>query len=182
MPETMNVLTLRSDEHNPLFSSVYGHPTVHTPAMALLAERGIVFESAYCPSPLCMPSRSSYMAGKRVHDIQFYNNCNVFQYDYVAYGRVLRDQGVHSALVGKTHVYNQGPTLGFSDMILPGDRPPPCDPNISRQPLQIRVGAHVRADMYGVTPNLRELGVEVKPMGEPLTRLLQDDGCDVMTF
>ena len=38
------------------------------------------------------------------------------------------------------------------------------------------------ADMYGVTPKLRELGVEVKPMGEPLTRLLQDDGWEVMTY
>ena len=38
------------------------------------------------------------------------------------------------------------------------------------------------AEMYGVSPKLRELGVEVKPMGEPLTRLLQDDGWDVMTF
>ena len=38
------------------------------------------------------------------------------------------------------------------------------------------------ADMYGVAPDLRELGVEVKPMGEPLTRLLQDDGWEVMTY
>ena len=40
----------------------------------------------------------------------------------------------------------------------------------------------VCADMYGVSPTLRELGVEVKPMGEPLTRLLQDDGWQVMTY
>ena len=38
------------------------------------------------------------------------------------------------------------------------------------------------ADMYGVTPKLRELGVDVKYMGEPLTNLLQDDGWKVMTF
>lgn len=40
----------------------------------------------------------------------------------------------------------------------------------------------VCADMYGVSQALRELGVEVKPMGDPLTRLLQDDGWEVMTF
>jgi len=40
----------------------------------------------------------------------------------------------------------------------------------------------VCADMYGVTPALRELDVEVKPMGEPLTGLLQSDGWEVMTF
>lgn len=40
----------------------------------------------------------------------------------------------------------------------------------------------VCADMYGVAPALSEMGIEVKPMGDPLTRLLQDDGWDVMTF
>jgi hypothetical protein len=38
------------------------------------------------------------------------------------------------------------------------------------------------ADMYGVTPALRDLGVEVKYMGQPLTQILQDDRWEVMTF
>jgi len=38
------------------------------------------------------------------------------------------------------------------------------------------------ADMYGVAPKLRELGVDVKYMGEPLTNLLQDDGWKVLAF
>ena len=38
------------------------------------------------------------------------------------------------------------------------------------------------ADMYGVSPKLRELGIEVKYMGTPLTEMLQDDGWEVMTF
>lgn len=38
------------------------------------------------------------------------------------------------------------------------------------------------ATMYGVVQQLRDLDIEVKPMGAPLTKLLQDDGWDVMTF
>jgi hypothetical protein len=38
------------------------------------------------------------------------------------------------------------------------------------------------ADMYGVSPALRDLGVQVKPMGKPLTELIQDDGWNVLTF
>lgn len=38
------------------------------------------------------------------------------------------------------------------------------------------------ADMYGVTTKLREMGIDVKYMGKPLTDLLQDDGWEVMTF
>ncbi len=40
----------------------------------------------------------------------------------------------------------------------------------------------VCADMYGVTPALGEMGIEVKTMGAPLSKLVQDDGCDVLTF
>jgi hypothetical protein len=38
------------------------------------------------------------------------------------------------------------------------------------------------ADMYGVTNVLEELGIDVKYMGQPLTRMIQDDGWDVLTF
>ncbi len=38
------------------------------------------------------------------------------------------------------------------------------------------------ASMYGVSDDLRALGIEVKGMGAPLTKILQDDGWDVMTF
>ena len=38
------------------------------------------------------------------------------------------------------------------------------------------------ADSYGVADRLRELGLEVKLMGEPLTELLRDDDWRVATF
>ena len=39
----------------------------------------------------------------------------------------------------------------------------------------------VCADMYGVSDHLRELGVDVKPMGRPLTAILKSDA-KVLTF
>ncbi len=38
------------------------------------------------------------------------------------------------------------------------------------------------ADSYGVAPVLSELGIDVKLMGEPLTRFLRDPRCRLMTF
>ena len=58
-----NVLLLMSDEHNPLYSSAYGHPFIRTPSMARLADAGVLFENAYCNSPLCMPCRSALRRG-----------------------------------------------------------------------------------------------------------------------
>ena len=40
----------------------------------------------------------------------------------------------------------------------------------------------VCADSYGVTDRLRELGLEVKAMGKPLTELLQTSDVKVVTF
>jgi len=144
-----NFLLLMSDEHNPLYSSVYGHPSISTPNMERLAERGTVFENAYCPSPLCLPSRSAFMAGRRVHQIQAYSNCNTNLGDYPSYGKILADQNVHTAYIGKTDVYRPGSQLGFTQMLQPGDRKPPGDTHHGRTPLTIRSGAAQRANGYG---------------------------------
>lgn len=149
-----NVLILMADEHNPMYSSTYGDPyrrSVATPNMDRLAGMGTVFESAYCPSPLCSPSRSAFMAGRWGHDIQVYSNCNVIEFDYPSYGKVLRQQGVYTAYAGKTDVYNRAPTLGFSELILAHDRALPGDTHISRHPISTRPGGGARrAKGFGV--------------------------------
>jgi choline-sulfatase len=144
-----NVLLLMSDEHNPRYASVYGHSTIKTPNLDRLARMGTVFDHAYCPSPLCMPCRSAFMAGHPVHALQTYSNCNAVEFDYPTYGAVLRGQGVHTAYIGKTDVYRPSGELGFSEMILPGDRAKPGDTKFRRQPLAIRDDAAARASAYG---------------------------------
>ena len=80
-----NVLMLMVDEHNPFYSSSYGDRyarSILTPNMDPLPHMGTVFENAYCPSPLCSPSRSAFTSGRWPHEIQVYSNCNVFRFDY----------------------------------------------------------------------------------------------------
>ena len=146
-----NVLLLISDEHNPLYSSVYGHPFVQTPAMDQLAENGVTFENAYCPSPLCMPCRSAFMSGRRVHQIQAYSNCRIgVDPDIPTYGRVLADQGVHSVHVGKTHVFAPGGELGFREVRRSGADAARGDVEVGRRPFRIRRAAAERATRFGV--------------------------------
>ena len=64
-----NFLIIMSDEHAPMFSGAYGHPLVQTPHLDQLAENGVLFENAYCNSPLCVPSRMSFMTGRYIHHI-----------------------------------------------------------------------------------------------------------------
>jgi choline-sulfatase len=144
-----NVLVLCSDEHNPRYASPYGHPFVRTPNMERLAEMGTLFESAYCPSPLCMPSRSAYQAGRYVHEIQTYSNSNAIEHHYPSLGAALAGQDVHTVHMGKMDVYTETANLGYSEYHHTMDRPPPGDTNIARDPLCIRKGAHRRAKGYG---------------------------------
>lgn len=146
-----NSILLISDEHNPLYSSVYGHDYLQTPNMERMAEQGTVYENAYCSSPLCSPSRSAFMSGLRVHEIQAYSNCNVgLRSEFPTYGKVLKDQGVYTAHFGKTHVYDKGEHLGFSEIHYSKDQRWPGDINFSRRPLAIRSDAVERADGFGV--------------------------------
>ena len=146
-----NVLLLISDEHNPFYSSVYGHRFVQTPAMDRLAENGVTYTNAYCPSPLCTPSRSAFMSGRRVHQIQAYSNCRTAVDPTIpTYGRVLADQGVYSAHVGKTHVFAPGSGLGFRETRSADEHLGAGDPEIGRRPFRIRRDAAERAGQFGV--------------------------------
>jgi choline-sulfatase len=144
-----NVLILMSDEHNPRVASVYGHPQVETPNMERLANRGVTYDAAYCPSPLCAPSRSSFLSGLPVHQTQVYNNCNLDDLDLPSFGAVLHQQGVHTINIGKADGYTTADKLGFSEFRLAGDRKPPGDTNFCRNPLAVREDGPERANGYG---------------------------------
>lgn len=88
-----NVVLFMSDEHNPRYSSPYGHDFIETPNMQRLADGGTLYRNACCQSPLCLPSRSSFMSGRYVHEIQTYSNCTVnLDPDPPSYGAVLAEQ------------------------------------------------------------------------------------------
>ncbi len=60
-----NVLMIAIDDLNDWIEPLGGHPQVRTPAMARLAARGVTFTNAHCQAPLCNPSRTSIMTGRR---------------------------------------------------------------------------------------------------------------------
>lgn len=58
---SQNLLVICSDEHHPLMTAYRGHPHVRTPNLDRLAENGTHFTRAYCTSPVCTPSRMSFI-------------------------------------------------------------------------------------------------------------------------
>ena len=65
VPERTNVLFIVADDLNDWVGCLGGHPLVKTPHIDALAQRGVVFTNAHCQAPLCNPSRTSVLLGKR---------------------------------------------------------------------------------------------------------------------
>ncbi len=60
-----NVLFIAIDDQNDWIGYLGGHPNALTPNIDALAARGTAFTNAHCQSPLCNPSRTSLMTGRR---------------------------------------------------------------------------------------------------------------------
>ena len=63
--ERPNILLVMADQLAAAHLPAYGNGVVHAPRLSALAAEGAVFESAYCASPLCAPSRFALLAGRR---------------------------------------------------------------------------------------------------------------------
>jgi choline-sulfatase len=108
-----NILLIMTDEHAPMYSSTYGHPLIQTPHMDRLAVEGVTFQNAYCNSPLCLPSRMSFMTGRYIHRIKSYDNASPLPSDTVTWAHRLRAAGYDAVLSGKQHFCGLDQLHGF---------------------------------------------------------------------
>jgi choline-sulfatase len=111
-----NILVIMTDEHNPRVTGAYGNRIVSTPNIDQLAASGITFESNYCNSPLCVPSRLSFTTGKYIHRVSAWNNdCRLPNDNYSSLPHVLNAAGYQSFLCGKQH-YDAEHRYGFTEI------------------------------------------------------------------
>lgn len=112
-----NIVLIMADQLAPQFTGAYGHPVVKTPHMDALAKRGMRFDAAYCNSPLCAPSRASFMAGQFVTKIGAYDNAAEFGASIPTWAHYLRAKGYMTCLSGKMHFVGPDQLHGFEQRL-----------------------------------------------------------------
>jgi choline-sulfatase len=114
-----NLLFIFSDEHNPKILGAAGHPVIRTPNLDRLAAAGVRFTSAYCNSPICVPSRASLATGRYVHRIRMWDNAIAYDGSIPSWHRRLRDAGHEVTAIGKLHFRSADDDNGFTEEVMP---------------------------------------------------------------
>ncbi len=85
--------------------------------MAALGSAGVVFDNAYCNSPLCSPSRAAFMSGRLPSATQAYDNAAEFRADIPTFAHYLRRAGYRTTLSGKMHFCGPDQLHGFEERL-----------------------------------------------------------------
>ena len=112
-----NILIVMADQMAAAFLPIYGHRTTRAPNMEALAKGAVVFDSAYCASPLCSPSRASFMTGLLPSRTHVYDNAAEFSADIPTFAHHLRLRGYRTILSGKMHFCGPDQLHGFEERL-----------------------------------------------------------------
>jgi choline-sulfatase len=118
-----NILLIIADQMTPLLTGLYGHPVVKTPHLNSLAKKGVRFDAAYSPCPLCAPARACLLTGRYSSKIGVYDNAAPLACDQPSLCHHLNLIGYDTVLSGKVHFVGPDQHHGFQKRLLPNIYP-----------------------------------------------------------
>ncbi len=122
-----NILLLMADQLAAAWLPPYGHAVVQAPHIDALASDGVVFDSAYCPSPLCAPSRASLLTGRLPSRTGVYDNAAELRASEPTITHRLRAAGYDTCLSGKMHFAGPDQLHGFEQRLTTDTYPADLD-------------------------------------------------------
>lgn len=107
--ERPNILWYCTDQQRFDTIGALGNAFVKTPTLDALVEEGVAFTHAYCQSPICTPSRASFMTGlypSRARNTR--NGNDTFPDSPPLISKLIADSGYDCGLIGKFHLVSAG--------------------------------------------------------------------------
>ncbi len=116
-----NILFIITDDQRWDALGCAGHPVLKTPHLDRIAREGAYFENAFVTTPLCSPSRASFLTGQYAHTHGVRGNgpmYNQLSHKLVTWPRLLKEAGYETAYIGKWHMGNDDqPRPGFDHWV-----------------------------------------------------------------
>lgn len=99
-----NILWLCTDQQRFDTIRALGNSLIRTPHIDSLIDDGVAFTQAYCQSPVCSPSRASFLTGRYPRTTGCRQNGQTIPEDEVLVSRLFADAGYRCGLAGKLHL------------------------------------------------------------------------------
>ena len=106
-----NILWVCTDQQRWDTLGCYGNDYVHTPVADRLAEHGTLFENAFCQSPVCTPSRASFLSGRYPRTTRCRQNGQDIPETERLITQLLKEAGYVCGLSGKLHLSACNPSV-----------------------------------------------------------------------
>ncbi len=149
---SQNILWIMTDQHQASCLGCMGNEYIQTPNLDRLAAEGILFENAFCQSPVCMASRGSILTGRYPEAIRI-RGMGVLPPTETTLPEWLSRHGYHTGAFGKVHLTPEKYTRYElqSDVPILDWRPfgkYACLPDIPRDPMKENYGfqTHIGCD------------------------------------
>lgn len=104
MPAPPNILWICTDQQRYDTIHALGNERIRTPHIDALIESGVAFTHAYAQSPVCSPSRASFLTGRYPRTTRCRQNGQKIPADERLISRLLADAGYTCGLAGKLHL------------------------------------------------------------------------------
>ena len=100
-----NILWICTDQQRYDTIGALGYAHVDTPHVDQLVAEGVAFTHAYCQSPICTPSRASFLTGQYASAVHINGNgLDSFPDHPPLVTRMLAEAGYDCGLIGKLHL------------------------------------------------------------------------------
>ena len=105
MNQGPNILWICTDQQRYDTINALGYDHVDTPVIDGLVAEGVAFTHAYCQSPVCTPSRASFLTGQYASAVHINGNgLDHFPDHPPLVSRLLAEAGYDCGLIGKLHL------------------------------------------------------------------------------